>query len=99
MAESVGQVIELWRYPVKSMLGEQLDAVEVNRGGLAGARAYAVIDPAENRVGSAKIPRKWAGLYGFRAAYPDSAAGAPQISFPDGRTVRGADPERDAVLR
>jgi len=73
MAESVGQVIELWRYPVKSMLGEQLDAVEVNQRGLAGDRTYAVVDPAENRVGSAKIPRKWAALYGFRAAYADSA--------------------------
>src|SRR3990170_8881347 len=98
MAESSGQVIELWRYPVKSMLGEQLDAVEVNQRGLAGDRAYAVIDPAENRVGSAKIPRKWAALYGFRAAYADSAAEPPQISFPDGRAVRGDDPEIEAML-
>jgi len=31
MAEVVGSVDALWRFPVKSMLGEQVDEVVVNR--------------------------------------------------------------------
>ena len=63
-------VARLYRYPVKSMLGEDLDAVAINARGVTGDRAYAVIDPAENRVGSAKIPHKWKRLYEFSAMYP-----------------------------
>jgi uncharacterized protein YcbX len=32
----VGVVEELWRYPVKSMIGEQLTATEVTESGLLG---------------------------------------------------------------
>ena len=49
-------VSRLYRYPVKSMLGEDLDAVAIDNRGVIGDRAYAVIDPGENRVGSAMIP-------------------------------------------
>ena len=36
-----GVVEELWRYPVKSMIGEQLNATEVSESGLLGDRACA----------------------------------------------------------
>lgn len=95
------RIAALYRYPVKSMLGEHLDAVAIDPRGVAGDRAYAVVDPAENRVGSAKIPRKWARLYEFRAAYPPSPDGAlppPAITFPDGVAVSAGDPGIDAML-
>ncbi len=38
------QVLELWRFPVKSLQGEQLDAAEVTGGGIAGDRASALFD-------------------------------------------------------
>jgi MOSC domain-containing protein len=41
---AVGPVAGLWRYPVKSMQGEELDAVPVSERGLLGDRAYALID-------------------------------------------------------
>ena len=46
MAEEVGTIAALWRFPVKSMLGEELEATEVSSSVLAGDRAYALIDAA-----------------------------------------------------
>jgi len=94
-------VSSLYRYPVKSLLGEDLQSAAIDLRGVAGDRAYAVIDPAENRVGSAKIPKKWARLYEFRAAYnpsPNGAASVPQVTFPDGSSVPADHPEIDALL-
>jgi len=39
----VGRVVELWRYPVKSMKGEAVDAVEVSWDGVAGDRRWAFV--------------------------------------------------------
>src|SRR3954464_12057613 len=35
-SDSVGTVQALWRFPVKSMQGEQLDAADLDAGGIAG---------------------------------------------------------------
>jgi len=43
-SERVGTVRTLWRFPVKSMLGEQVDVAEVGEGGTVGDRADAVRD-------------------------------------------------------
>jgi uncharacterized protein YcbX len=94
-------VARIYRYPVKSMLGEDLDAVEINARGVTGDRAYAVIDPAENRVGSAKIPHKWKRLYEFSAMYPpgeDTTLPPPMILFPDGAPALASDAGLDARL-
>ena len=45
-AGAAGSVAALWRYPVKSMLGEELSETEVSERGLAGDRARAVVDGA-----------------------------------------------------
>ena len=42
--EQVGRVTRIRRYPVKSMRGEDLDAVFVSYAGLAGDRVYAFVD-------------------------------------------------------
>ena len=59
-------VARLYRFPVKSMLGERLDFVEVTSDGLAGDRAFAVTD-GTGRIGSVKHPRKWGPLLRCRA--------------------------------
>jgi MOSC domain-containing protein len=94
-------VAALHRYPVKSMLGEDLQAAEIDARGVVGDRAYAVIDPAENRVGSAKIPKKWAQLYEFTCVYDGGTDGvlpAPSIAFPDGSVVAADAPDVEARL-
>jgi uncharacterized protein len=65
----VGSVASLWRYPVKSMLGEELNASDVTERGLLGDRAYALVDTETGKVVSAKDPRKWGKMFDFRAAF------------------------------
>ena len=96
-------ISELWRYPVKSMLGERRDRVDVTATGVAGDRAYAVIDPATDKVGSAKHPRLWGALLQCQARYLDAPrAGAPlppvAITLPDGDETGSADPRVDDRL-
>ena len=38
------RVVELWRYPVKSLQGEPLDSVSVSQDGLEGDRQFAIYD-------------------------------------------------------
>ena len=64
-----GSVVTVWRYPVKSMMGEQLNDSSVTERGLAGDRAYALVDIETGKVVSAKNPRKWGNLFEFRAAF------------------------------
>jgi uncharacterized protein YcbX len=45
----VGTVAELWRYPVKSMRGERLDAADVSWHGVAGDRRWAFVRPGLER--------------------------------------------------
>lgn len=88
----VGPVAALWRYPVKSMMGEELSGSDITEHGLVGDRAYALIDPSSGKVASAKAPRKWGKLFEFRAAYvaqPRAGEKLPpvRITFPDGTTA------------
>lgn len=100
---SSGSVASLWRYPVKSMAGEELDVAEVTGRGLLGDRAYALIDTADGKVATAKNPRKWPNLFTFAAALthsPGSGNGLPavQITLPDGATVSSDQPDVDAAM-
>ena len=103
MGTTDATVAALWRYPVKSMLGERLDAAMIGDRGIAGDRAYALIDLETGNVVSAKNPRKWARLFECRAEYlepPDPGREAPpvRITLPDGAEVRSDDPGVDDAL-
>ena len=50
-------VLALRRYPVKSMLGLEVDDVLLGPGGVDGDRALALIDTGTGRVATAKHPR------------------------------------------
>ena len=54
MASEAGKIASLWRYPVKSMQGEELPESEVTQHGLLGDRVYALVDVAEGKAASAK---------------------------------------------
>ena len=43
---SFGQVTALWRYPVKSLGGEQVEQIDIGSRGLHGDRLWAVRDLA-----------------------------------------------------
>lgn len=54
----IGAVRSVWRYPVKSMMGEALSLIQVNAHGLQGDRVYAILDGADGKVATAKTPKK-----------------------------------------
>ena len=72
------KVAEVWRYPVKSMLGEELDQAEVELGGIQGDRQCAVVDAESGVSLSAK---RYAELLSCRAWTNNSEI---MISLPDG---------------
>ena len=80
----LGDVVTLRRYPVKSMLGEEVPASEVTGTGLAGDRGLAVVSLRSGKVASAKYPRLWRDLLTLSAhAHPDGV----RITLPDGKTI------------
>jgi uncharacterized protein YcbX len=92
-----GIVSALWRYPVKSMLGEACAALELETRGVRGDRRFAVRGD-DGRLGSGKNSRRHRhieGLFTFRARYAGDAA---EITFPDGRHMRADDAGIDAAL-
>src|SRR5947208_5847024 len=98
-----GSVVALWRYPVKSMLGEELNASAVTTRGLLGDRAYALLDRADGKVASAKNPRKWPRLFAFRATFSAPAGSGAQvppvrITLPDGTIVTSEQSELNQAL-
>ena len=96
----LGTVTTLRRYPVKSMLGEDLQAGDVSRAGLAGDRRLAVVSRRTGKVASAKYPRLWRDLLTVSAEALDRAgpAAAALITLPDGKTVRSTDADVDGIL-
>lgn len=98
----IGSVLSLWRYPVKSMLGEELHTTDIGKQGLIGDRAYALIESATGKVVSAKNPRKWAKLFDFGAAFVESPTPAQltpvEITLPDGKKVSSAQTDTNQLL-
>ncbi|WP_236652160.1 MOSC domain-containing protein [Streptacidiphilus neutrinimicus] len=96
-ATALCTVAALWRYPVKSMLGEALDEAAVTERGLDGDRRLAVLDLATGKVASAKQPRLWRGLLSFRATLAEGPA--VRIRRHDDASAWDAgDPAADALL-
>jgi uncharacterized protein YcbX len=100
---NVGAITALWRYPVKSMMGEQLDASAITEQGLLGDRAYALVDAETGKIASAKNPKRWPNLFECHAALtepPESTRELPpvRITLPDGTSVTSDDPTVDELL-
>src|SRR5438270_1210465 len=95
-----GRVVEVRRFPVKSILGEMPREVTVGESGVEGDRAQAVVDQETGKVASARMPRRWGRLLAFSARYLDlPEAGAPvEVRFPDGAALRSDAPDFDARL-
>jgi uncharacterized protein len=101
--EAIGTVVSLWRYPVKSMMGEELNAAEVSERGLLGDRAYALVDGSDGKVASAKNPRKWPQMFEYRASFvepPRRGAEMPpvRVTLPDGTVVTSLQADVDESL-
>jgi uncharacterized protein YcbX len=97
-----GTVVTLWRYPVKSMRGEELNAAEITSRGMAGDRGHAVIDTVTGKIASAKHPKKWGRLFDCRAlltpAHTSGHEGGLYVMFPDGTWTTGGSADIDERL-
>ena len=77
-------VVELWRFPVKSLRGERLERATITEQGIEGDRGFGIVDDATGLVLTAR--REPALLHASAAlAGPD---GEVTITLPDGRTAR-----------
>jgi len=102
-------IAEIWRYPVKSMAGERLAAVEVGTGGFEGDRVVHVSGPGGRIITSRTHPRLL-GLHGSLGSdgepqvdgrpwhAPESQAAVRAAAGSESRLVRYDGPERFDVL-
>jgi uncharacterized protein len=98
-----GTVGALWRFPVKSMRGEELTAVDLREGGIVGDRAYALVDRETGKVASAKHPTLWPDLLACRAAFAEPPRAGEElppvrIDLADGTSVSSDATDVDAAL-
>jgi uncharacterized protein len=85
-------VVGLWRYPVKSLQGERLEAAAFQAGGVAGDREWGIRDEQTGRILTA---RRRPELLAASSRYDDDL---PVITLPDGRVGRGPGRETDRRL-
>jgi len=95
-ARKIGSVAALHRYPVKSMMGEELNATQVGMKGFQGDRVFALADAETGKIASAKNPSKWPTLFRFRATFTEplndsSPLPSVRITFPDGSNTSSDD--------
>lgn len=79
------KVGQLWRYPVKSMAGEQIDVVEVQPTGFEGDRRWGVIDVETGRVLTARREQRLL-FASARLVAPEEV----EIRLPDGEVADDA---------
>lgn len=83
-------VSQLWRYPVKSMVGGSVDSIALDELGVVGDRTWAVRDLERGGIRGAK---KIGAL--MRLAARDVEDGQVEITLPDGSAVRTSDADAD----
>jgi uncharacterized protein YcbX len=98
----VGRVAELWRYPVKSMAGEALEAADVSWHGLAGDRRWAFVRPGLERSDFPWLTiRERPEMAHHRPRFADPARPDDSLTLvrtPDGEEIDVADPRLAASL-
>jgi len=91
----LGTVKQIFRYPVKSMAGEQLREVEFDLRGMRGDRAWSIRDLVTGELAGAK---KLPALMGCGSRYPGSDSAPAEIELPGGERVALDAPECAARL-
>lgn len=86
-------VAQLWRYPVKSMIGDVVDTAELVADGMVGDRTWAVRDEERGGIRGAK---KIGELMRFAAR--DTGDGGVEITAPDGTLIRTWEPDANERL-
>lgn len=97
--EVVGSVGALWRYPVKSMVGEQRNALDVRATGVVGDRGWAIRNEEKGAIQGAK---KLGALMRCSAVYDGEPAPGTvppaTVRLPDGTTAVTGTADLDEAL-
>jgi uncharacterized protein len=95
----IGTVREIWRYPVKSMGGERLEATPLAALGVPGDRGWALRDDAAGEIrGGKKLPLLMRCAARYRDAPSDDRIPHADIELPDGTRTATDDPDVNARL-
>lgn len=103
LKDQVGVIQSIWQYPVKSMNGVRIDSAVFTNGGMLGDRNYSLIDQSNNKIASAKYPKKWARILELSAAFvgqPRQEGDLPpvRITSPSGLDILSTDRNIDKLL-
>lgn len=94
---NLGRVKEIYRYPVKSILGESLSSVLIDPRGIVGDRLWAIKNE-NGKFGSGKTTRRFQqieGLFNYKARF---LGDIPILIMPDGTEYRGDDDRVNKAL-
>lgn len=86
----VGRLVAIWRYPVKSMIGEELNATEINEKGVLGDRAFGLWDVESGMMANPRNSERWPEMLSYRARFveePQIRAALPSVAV----TLPGGD--------
>ncbi len=92
-----GRVVGLFRFPVKSLVGEEPEELDIDERGVVGDRVWAVRDP-DGKLGSGKSSRSFRRMDGLLELSSAYDADVPVLTFPDGSVVRGDEERVHAAL-
>ena len=99
MKQQIGTIKELWRYPVKSMVGEQINQGQVEKFGLLGDRGWAILD---EDAGELTVVRKTPKLLLCEAQYEQEPEAEPlpnvNIKLPNGELLSSTHPDINTKL-
>jgi MOSC domain-containing protein len=99
MTTASGTVAQLWRWPVKSMAGERVQALRIDGRGAGGDRTHAVLHEHKGEI-KPLTAREAPRLLAWHARYPFNVDGGIDparppfavVTAPDGRSFRWGDP-------
>lgn len=91
MTHKIGEITQVWRYPVKSLGGERCRAVQAGTDGFEGDRRWAIWDETWNQLASGK---QFPDLMRFHGRYEGDPGefGIVAIVAEDGERFRSNDP-------
>jgi len=92
-----GKVESLWRYPVKSLIGESLDSFDVDGRGVSGDRFYAISN-SDGKFGSGKNSRRFRGIDGLFSMSAETTESGISITFSDGIVMSSSNPSINSML-
>ncbi len=109
MTANLGTVVGIWRFPVKGLRGESLEAAELNENGILGDRAFALRDLETGRiVGAKNYSFSWGDALGLndvmrlKAEYVDSSDRGELVSVnivnDDGSSLSSREPGVNAFV-